>query len=229
MAASGKALRGRSYGGVASEERRAERRRRLLAAGVRAFGRDGYAGTTTRSLCAEAGLTQRYFYEAFDGLEALFIEVARTLAEDLKRAILEAITRVPREPEPMIRAALTTYFEALRDDPAKARIGLVEAFTVSPGAELLARGTIEELAGILHATLDSFDGLERRDPASTRLLSIGIVGATHHIALTWMLGGFREPVAALVETTVLLYRALIPADASTSSTGAGADASIARE
>ncbi len=205
-----KPIDGRSYGGVASADRRAERRRRLIDAGIRAFGRDGFAATTTRGLCAEAGLTQRYFYEAFGGLEALFIEVCRTLGGDLKAAILDAIARVPREPEPMIRAALTTYFKALREDPDRARIGLVEAFTVSPGAEMLARRTIEELAEILATTLETL-GPTGHAPARLRLLAIGLVGATHHMALTWMLGGYRESVGELVDTTVVLYRSLVPA------------------
>ncbi|MBC7173041.1 MAG: TetR/AcrR family transcriptional regulator, partial [Polyangiaceae bacterium] len=173
MASSGRG-EGRTYGGVGSEERRAERRRRLVEAGIRAFGREGFAATTTRSLCAEAGLTQRYFYEAFDGLESLFLEVCRTLATQLKEAILAALADVPREPEPMIRAALEAYFRSLEENPDGARVGLIEAFTVSRSAEMLVRQTIEELAAILQATVQSFD--HPRPPGDARLLTIGLVG-----------------------------------------------------
>ena len=52
----------RTFKGQSQEERKAERRRRLIEAGINAFGERGYHAVTVRELCAEAQLTERYFY-----------------------------------------------------------------------------------------------------------------------------------------------------------------------
>ncbi len=57
--------RERRYGGKTTTERRAERRERLLDAGLALFGTQGFATVTIEALCAEAGLNPRYFYEQF--------------------------------------------------------------------------------------------------------------------------------------------------------------------
>src|SRR5919198_3030469 len=61
----------RRYRGRLPGERRAERRRRLLDAGLELFGTVGYRGTSIERLCAQAGVTTRHFYQEFPGREAL--------------------------------------------------------------------------------------------------------------------------------------------------------------
>src|ERR1039458_3042622 len=55
----------RLYRGISPAERRAQRRERLFDAGVEQFGNQGYAQSSIRSVCAEASLNSRYFYESF--------------------------------------------------------------------------------------------------------------------------------------------------------------------
>ncbi|MGZ6827110.1 MAG: TetR/AcrR family transcriptional regulator, partial [Mycobacteriales bacterium] len=62
---------GRVYGGRSEEERRADRRARLVAAGLELFGTEGWAGATIERLCAGAGVATRSFYEEFSSREAL--------------------------------------------------------------------------------------------------------------------------------------------------------------
>src|SRR5512139_3717483 len=52
----------RHYGGVSAQERKAARRERLLDAGLQLFGTPGGDRVTVSAVCAEAGLTERYFY-----------------------------------------------------------------------------------------------------------------------------------------------------------------------
>ncbi|RZK99325.1 MAG: TetR/AcrR family transcriptional regulator, partial [Rubrivivax sp.] len=63
---------GRRYGGVDPEERQRQRKARLIEAALAVFGANGYHPSTVRDVCKEAQLTSRYFYESFDGMEALF-------------------------------------------------------------------------------------------------------------------------------------------------------------
>src|SRR5687768_13247318 len=112
---------GRLYGGLSEDERKRERRVKFIEAGIVMFGRDGFAGVTTRSLCAEAGLTQRYFYESFKDIEALFHGVLRVLGERLETLLLDAAARAAEKPEVQLRAALSSYFQLLKQDENVAR------------------------------------------------------------------------------------------------------------
>src|ERR1700760_3385627 len=80
-----------TYRGVAMEDRRADRRRRLLEAGVRVIGESGWQSTTVRAVCSEAGLTERYFYESFADRETLLLDVFDRVSTDAARAILAAV------------------------------------------------------------------------------------------------------------------------------------------
>ncbi len=71
---------GRTYRGRSPEERRAERRERLLEAGLKLFGGEGYAATSIERLCAHARVTARHFYEEFPTREALLLAVFDRMA-----------------------------------------------------------------------------------------------------------------------------------------------------
>ena len=55
----------RPYRGVSATDRRDQRRQRLIDAGLQLFGTRGIAAVGIVDVCAEAGLTKRYFYENF--------------------------------------------------------------------------------------------------------------------------------------------------------------------
>src|SRR5581483_8896362 len=65
--------RSRRYASKTLDERREERRARLLAAGLDLFAANGFAGTTIEALCAAAGVSTRNFYEEFGSREALVV------------------------------------------------------------------------------------------------------------------------------------------------------------
>lgn len=196
----------RRYGGLSDQERRDERQRRFLEAGLETFGSLGYSATTTRRLCAEAGLTQRYFYQAFEGMEALFVAVAKQLSEELRQQIITAMMSAEPEPEAMIRSSLGAYFHIMRNDPRVARILLIEVFSVSQQTELLARHFMDELSDLLQGILETRFPALLRQGISPRLLTTGLIGATHHIALRWTMSGYAEPLEQVVETALQICR-----------------------
>ncbi|HEX6245846.1 MAG TPA: TetR/AcrR family transcriptional regulator [Polyangiales bacterium] len=210
---------GRAYGGMSEEDRKRERRERFLTAGIVTFGRDGYRATTTRSLCAEAGLTQRYFYESFRDLEDLFLSVANLLGERVRKVLEETRFRANDDPQVALRTALTRYFELLKSDPGAARIMLLEAYTAAgPVGERALRFT-EQLAELLRARIEeALPQLAQRGSAS-QLMAASLVGATHHLALHWMLRGYRDSVKSVVDTAVAVYLGAAFAVASQSQRG----------
>ena len=84
----------RPYGGVEASDRLAQRRRRLIDAGLDLLGRTDPDDLTVRSICAQAGLTARYFYENFTDkdsfVEAVFDDVTAQMATTTQAAVAAA-------------------------------------------------------------------------------------------------------------------------------------------
>ena len=103
---------GRRYGGKSAAQRRVERRRQLLDAALALFGTAGYAATTIEQLCAEGRLNPRYFYEQFDGREALLEAVYDRHVEAVLEQVASAVAGAPAEPRARLRAGLTVFAAA---------------------------------------------------------------------------------------------------------------------
>jgi AcrR family transcriptional regulator len=195
----------RPYGGMSGDDRRSERRARFIEAGIAAFGRDGFRGTTTRSVCAEAGLTQRYFYESFADLEALFLAVATSLGARLHEVLLAVDVRAGEDPRALLHSQLGRYFALLKADPAGARIMLLEVYTASTRVGELAMRFTEELGVLVSARIEAvFPHLVGRG-LDAKLMATALVGSIHHLALRWMLSGYREPMGRIVDTATAVF------------------------
>lgn len=91
----------RTWGGRTSEQRRSERRSRLLEAALDIWIDHGWAAVTMRGVCARAGLNDRYFYEHFadrdELLATVWDEVCIEVFGELTAVIAENIGRPPLE------------------------------------------------------------------------------------------------------------------------------------
>lgn len=117
----------RSYRGVSAEERRQERRARLLEAGYELLGTEGLGATTMTAVCAHAKLTERYFYENFRNLDELLLAVLDDAAVNLEERVLAALELAAPEPREKLRAALMAYVELAEQDSRVIKAMLVES------------------------------------------------------------------------------------------------------
>src|SRR6204780_5102217 len=116
----------RPYRGVSATDRRGQRRRQLIDAGLQLFGTRGIAAVGIVDVCAEAGLTKRYFYENFASIDALADAVFEHVTGNLVATVALAIEiGAGRHPRP----ALTVYVRALLSDPRVVRLLAVESQT----------------------------------------------------------------------------------------------------
>ncbi len=115
----------RSFRGRSAQERRDERRRRLLDAGLDLIGTGGWASATMTAICARAKLTERYFYESFTDREALYLALIDDIARDTETAILGALDE-DGTPAQRLSAATRAVVESLVADPRRGRVALLE-------------------------------------------------------------------------------------------------------
>ena len=109
----------RPYGGVQARDRVAERRRRLLDAGLELLGgTDSPPDLTVRAVCGEAGVTARYFYESFADKDDLVAAVFDRVIADIAATTQAAVAAAPRAEQN--RAGIANLVRAITDD---ARVG----------------------------------------------------------------------------------------------------------
>ncbi len=172
----------RRYSGQSFEDRQADRRSRLVRAAALVAGRSGLEGTSVAAICAEAGLTARYFYESFPSREAIFVEAYRAVQDEL-------LTRIQAAPAAgdATKRALTGFFAAIQSSPGVARVFLID---------------LDDHGGAMR--MASFEGAQKLSKAfglkaTHPLMVAGIVGAVVDIAKRWIESEFAEPVEKVVE------------------------------
>ncbi|MCE2744431.1 MAG: TetR/AcrR family transcriptional regulator [Burkholderiales bacterium] len=201
---------GRRYRGVSNETRKAERRLKLIEAGIKVFGSTGYHAATVKGLCQEAGLTERYFYESFSNAEALFtacyLHITDTLREKLQKVLL---SMEDDNLEHATRTGLVVFFSQFKESPQAARILLVEVLTVNQQLEELSLKTLYSFVEMLE-TLAKPLIEQRKDGAvnglDSTLLASGLVGSVLYMAARWSMDGCRQPVEDVVENAMLIFR-----------------------
>ncbi|WGL51731.1 TetR/AcrR family transcriptional regulator [Nocardioides sp. BP30] len=120
------------YRGMSAEQRAAERRQRLLEATLAVWA-DPATRTTMTAVCAEAGLTERYFYESFRGLDEALLAVLDGVAAEIERVTLaaaDAADAAGEEPAGRVHATVRAFVQLLVDDPRKGRVAIIEAAAV---------------------------------------------------------------------------------------------------
>jgi len=223
--AASRAEPGRRYRGVSEEVRRTERRQRFIEAGLDVFGVRGYHSSTVRSICASAGLTERYFYESFENSEDLLCAVYKACVQRVREHVLAALLDVPNEPEQIVRIALHRIFEGVREDPRLARILFIEVLGVSERVDMMYRDTVVDSSTLLvrlMRPLFAIDSLPA--PLDADILANALMGAIVASAGRWLLMGFTTPIEAVVENLNMLFIGVIRqlvsvADARSSSAG----------
>ncbi|MGH9274266.1 MAG: TetR/AcrR family transcriptional regulator [Acidimicrobiales bacterium] len=176
----------RPYGGRSPSERRADRRARLLAAGLELFGTAGYAATTIEQLCSAAGVATRNFYEEFDGRESLLI----ALHDDVNLRAFAAVTDVLAradltDVEARVTAGFAAYLEVMTADPRWARIAIVEAIGATPATHAARRAALARFADLLAAEADRMAAAGLIEARDYSLTSVALVGALTALVETW--------------------------------------------
>lgn len=198
----------RQYAGKAAEIRRTERKKQLVDAGITLFGTQGFASVSIDAICAEARLTKRYFYEAFESREALLTEAYTAATQEFMQSILAAAAPNLGDSRKLVHTGLVQTFSYVRSNPVKARLIMIEAMSVKG-----------QLGGIYGRRYDQFVGLlleftrplltrPAPDDKQFRVLAKSVVGAIIHLCQSWIATDFKQPMAELVAGLEVIFSGL---------------------
>ncbi len=203
-----KAVIRRPFRGQSPETRQQERRERLIAAGIEVFGTRGYHAVRVRDVCGAARLTERYFYESFRNLEALFLAVYEHGVERVRVGVLAALERAPTSREETTRNAIRAYLETLKSEPRLARILLIDVLTVGADVAEQSRLATQSFAYVVKELALRFDPRFEESELDAQLVANGLIGATVYMVMQWAFDGFKEPLEHFLEHCAVFYDAL---------------------
>ena len=200
---------GRVYGGRTHAERRAERRERLLDAGLQEFGTVGWSGTAVERLCLAAGVATRSFYEEFVSREALLLAVYERILTAASAAVAEALAAAPPTLDGRVSAGVSTYIGYLTEDPRRARI--VHSEVRAAGAlENERRAGFLSFAALVEAESAELFRLGERREGAGRLTALALAGALNELLITWVAEAEpRSSVAPIIDELTALFVAAL--------------------
>ena len=202
----------RTYRGKNIEQRQQERRVKLVQAGVQLFGTVGFHTATVKSICHEAGLTERYFYESFENTHALFAACYLSVIEEIKSRIFGVFMQLTQSHvDTLVSNALTEVFTLLKNNPSASRLIIIEVLTVSRDMEALSLKTLSEFVELVQAFVAQWKGESMTDSSRSDLLLLasGLLGTTLHIAARWAFDGYQQPIEQVVKNCTLFYLSVV--------------------
>jgi AcrR family transcriptional regulator len=186
------------YRGVSSEDRRTDRRSRLLAATLEVWGREGGPPVTMTRICVEAGLTERYFYESFSGLDAALLAVMEGIAEEIAEATVSTLEQTGGGPTERVRASIGAFVRILTEDPRKGRVAIVESASLDAlrprRAELL-----RQFAQLSAHEAGELYGPEAWTDVEGQLAATMFIGGVAELVTGWLQGAIEASPEAIVE------------------------------
>ena len=213
----------RLYGGQSAEERRIDRQRRLLAAGLERYGTQGFRVTTVSDLCRTAGVAPIHFYEEYAGREALLEAVYDEIMAATRAEVDAAAARAATDLRSRSRVGLEAFCHALLDDPRRARVQCLEVVGVSPAMEARRHEGLLRYATMLVdffvvSNADARPTGPQTEPwagggeraaidalPALRTLAVALVGGVNEALIDWLLEPAGRPISSLVDTLSDLF------------------------
>ena len=107
-------------------------RGRILDAAVPMFAKRGYDGTSAERICKAAKVSWPTFRKHFRDKEECFLAAFDRIAEKAEEKVSAAAGEAEGGWPERVAAALAALLRAIAEDPAEARVCLVEALTAGP-------------------------------------------------------------------------------------------------
>ncbi|MEZ0580375.1 TetR/AcrR family transcriptional regulator [Nocardioides sp. MH1] len=179
---------GRLWQGQTPDAREADRRQRLVAAGMELVGTQGVSALTMRAACREASVGPRYFYDLFatreDLLEAVYDETVTQIREPILAAVVAAVAT--EGVAAAMRIAFDTAVAVVEDDP---RIGRILFRESSADDTLRPRSQAAMPEFVLAVVAEVFpDRVEELRADAGRWTLIGFSAAIFALFLAWSEG-----------------------------------------
>jgi AcrR family transcriptional regulator len=187
----------RPYRGVSAQARRAERRTRLIEAGLDLLGTVGWEQTTMTAVCARAKLTERYFYEHFASRDELLLAVVDRVADEARTVVAAALAGAPKQPAVAAHAMISAFVTWITGDPRKGRAALVES-AAADGLRRRRHELLREFAHLLVVAARDLFGDDALTPPRDEINAMLFIGGLAEV----LTGYLSDEITASTEDII---------------------------
>jgi AcrR family transcriptional regulator len=175
---------------------------RILDGVATVVARDGFDGLTTRALSAASEISSKAFYQHFSSLDEAFAATMLTGGRGALAAALPA-SMAPEDWRDGIADGLRALLEFLTEEPAFAKVALVDALSLGPAGAAFQREAIDVLAAIIDS------GYERAEATVAPAVSSAVAAGAWELCADRVRRDRDADLLALAPVLVVL--ALTPA------------------
>ncbi|MFN7143182.1 MAG: TetR/AcrR family transcriptional regulator [Myxococcota bacterium] len=202
------------------EDNKADKRERLLAAGLRTFREEGWGVGSVERIAAEAGVARGTFYLYFRDKEALFLALIEALfgpLGDILRETRAALAACPdaESTAPVYAVLGTRLAQLLSERSDEVRLVFAEARSPGPAGDAV-RARLAEVAGHTEGILVDAVAKGALRPHDPHVVALAIVGGVERLVEAALAGDpALDPMRVPGEVTALFQRGLLPLHAGT--------------
>lgn len=197
------------------EDNKADKRERLLAAGLRTFRAEGWGVGSVERIAAEAGVARGTFYLYFRDKEALFLALIEALFGPLGDVLRETRAALAACPDAESTAPVYAVLGArlallLGERSEEVRLVFAEARSPGPAGDAV-RARLSEVVGHTEGIL--VDAVEKGAlrPHDPHVVALAIVGGVERLVEAALAGDpALDPGRVPAEVTALFQRGLLP-------------------
>jgi AcrR family transcriptional regulator len=200
----------RLYGGESRAVRVGRRRQAFLDAALEIFGTIGYRKSTVKTLCKQAQLADRYFYESFETTEDLLVAAYEEQARALRTQVMAAFVSVAPASTTLqvVEACLRAVFGGVKDVRV-ARLIWLEVLGVSPRVDKIYAATTHEFASLLVTLARSQQPQWDLPKETERVLGLSLVGGVSECIQQWLMDDYRGDVESLIAANLIVFDGVI--------------------
>lgn len=191
------------------EERRREQRRRLLNAAADVFATLGFAGSSVEAVVDRAGMSRRTFYEHFDDLGAILLQLHDRSASVAYRFVEAAVKSIDEnDPVSRVKAGVVAFLAIIAEYPDLSRVVFREVRASGPDNEHRRDVVLGRYVSLLFETFSRAyaKGLIRRQPDELTLYML--VAGMESVAMRYVA---RNEASRLQEASPVLAELLLKA------------------
>ncbi|MDP9325186.1 MAG: TetR/AcrR family transcriptional regulator [Candidatus Dormibacteraeota bacterium] len=166
----------RPYGGESLEDRRIDQRRRLMFSARDVFAERGYLAASVEEIVARAHVSRTAFYRFFESKEDCLVAVYR---DGVDRALLQfrAIGTSDLDAVEKVNSAAATIIRFFGEDPALARVMLIEVVGASPATQAVRHQARLEFARIVEDAMAATGLWNKRPKRERELVAVATMAA----------------------------------------------------
>jgi AcrR family transcriptional regulator len=180
-------------------------RDRILAAVADACSAKGYGDMSVEDIIATAGVSRRTFYEHFKNKEHAFLAAYEAVLAQLFARVNGAVDAAEELPD-KVRAGLGAFLGFLANEPAFAKMCIVDVLAAGPEAVARRDGAMRAFAQLI--TTNARTVLGDGGPPSVDLMAETVVGGIYEVVYARVMRGELEELPGLLPD--LVYAVLLP-------------------